>query len=77
MRSNDISCHLQKLFRLFLQTDVFLVPKSIVPNISAKKTCPPVNTDSSQEFDPKARAAGQFLPKIIRRKMAPAIEPSI
>ena len=77
MRSNGISYLLQRFFQLFLQTDMFLVPKSIVPNISAKNTCPPVNTDSSQEFDPKARAAGQFLPKIIRRKIAPAMEPSI
>ena len=31
-------------------------PNNIVPSISAKNTCPPVKTSSSQELDPKARA---------------------
>ena len=52
-------------------------PNNIVPSISAKNTCPPVKTSSSQELDPKARAAGQFRPNIIRRKIAPTIEPAI
>ena len=53
------------------------IPSSIVPSISAKKTCPPENTPSSQELEPKALAAGQCLPKIMRRNTAPAMEPSI
>jgi hypothetical protein len=35
-----------------------------VPRLSAKNTCPGVKMFSSKEFDPKARAAGQLLPKI-------------
>lgn len=53
------------------------LPKIIVPTISARKTCPPVNTDSSQELLPKARAAGQWLPKIAHRKKAPSTLPAI
>ena len=35
-----------------------------VPMLSAKNTCPGVNTEGSNELEPKARAAGQLLPKM-------------
>ena len=35
-----------------------------VPRLSAKKTCPGVKMEGSNELDPKARAAGQLLPKM-------------
>jgi hypothetical protein len=53
------------------------VPRSIVPNISAKKTSPPLNTDSSQEFELKARAASHLFQNIINKATAPNIDPHI
>ena len=41
-----------------------LYTSSMVPIISARNTWLPVKTVSSHEFEPKALAAGQFVPKI-------------
>jgi len=49
----------------------------MVPAISDKKTWPPVKIVSSHELEPKARAAGQLLPKMDHRKRAPRMEPHI